>query len=288
VIVLAWNQLRETLECLESLQQTHYENLHLSLVDNGSSDGTADVVTLQFPQVEVLRLEKNVGIARGYNTGIENALANEADFVLVMNNDTVIAPDMVNELVDTIQQHPNIGMVMPKIYNYYGEPNRLWCAGAKWQLIPPRIKQIGANAPDGPRYSKPFTVEYAPSCCLLIRSKVLEEVGAFDPSYYFYFDDWDLSARIRAAGYGILFVPQAHLWHKVAVTTRKSEKPTKWWFVMGQSSVRFYLQHKSPTVLTLHTLWFVVREIIKLKLSRVLPFLFGVANGLAEHWGWQT
>ncbi len=116
----------------------------------------------------------------------------------------------------------------------------------------------------------------------------LEKVGLFDTSYYLYFDDWDLSTRYRIAGYEILFVPTAHLWHKVAVSTQKAAKKTRSWFFMGKSSVYFYLRYKPPVVLGLHTVWFTLREAVKLKFYRIPPFLFGVASGLADHWGWKS
>lgn len=281
-VVLAWNQLAETLECLESLSHSTYPNLRLLLVDNGSSDGTAEQVTEQYPAVEICRLDPNVGIARGYNRGIEVALQRGADYVMVMNNDTVADAEMVSCLLQAFHDRPATGMAMPKIYHFYGDQRRLWYAGARWRSFPPSIKTIGMDQPDGPAFEHYFTVEYAPSCCLLMPRQALEKVGSFDPAYYFYFDDWDLSARFRAAGYEILFVPRAHLWHKVSVSTQKSEKPARWWQAMGKSSVRFYLQHYSRGILFAYTAWFALRETAKLKFNRVPAYLAGVREGLAE------
>jgi GT2 family glycosyltransferase len=173
-------------------------------------------------------------------------------------------------------------MVMPKIYHYYGDQRRLWYAGARWRPFPPSIKTVAMNQLDGPQFERYFTVEYAPSCCLMMPRQAVEKVGLFDPYYYFYYDDWDLSARFRAAGYEILFVPPAHLWHKVSITTVNSDKPARYWLAMGQSSVRFFLRHKSLPVLLLHTAWFVLRETAKLKLNRISPYLQGVRDGLAD------
>ena len=202
---------------------------------------------------------------------------------MIMNNDTVVAPEMVTCLVQSFQDRPKTGMAMPKIYHYYGQPGRLWYAGARWRAFPPGIKTIAMNHPDGPRFSSYFNVEFAPSCCLIMPRLAIRKVGVFDPYYYFYFDDWDLSARFRAAGYDILFVPQAHLWHKVSVTTQKSDKPGRYWRAMGQSSVRFFLRHKSYPQLMMHSAWFVVREAAKLKFNRIPPFVQGVSAGLADH-----
>lgn len=286
-VILAWNQLQETLACLDSLSQTRYPNVHFLLVDNGSTDGTAKVVARDYPEVYVLRVKKNVGIAGGYNLGMEYALEHGAEYVMVMNNDTIVDPDMINHLVRAFEIYPSAGITIPKIYNYYGKPNRLWCVGAKWHRFPPRVKFAHADAPDGPQFNNIRSLEFAPSCCLLISREALKEIGLFDPNYYFYYDDWDFSARFRALGYKILFIPEAHLWHKVSASTMTSDKPGKWWFIMGQSSVRFFLRHKSPLVLGTHTIWFIFRESVKLKFNRVFAYIFGVVGGLANHWGWK-
>jgi GT2 family glycosyltransferase len=287
-VVLAWNQVTVTLECLESLSKSHYPALRIVVVDNGSTDLTHEIVSKNYPDIEVIRLVHNVGLARGYNHGIEYALNKAADYVIAMNNDTVVAPEMVAELVKAIQNHPRAGMVSPKIYHFFGDRTRLWCAGAKWQNFPPRIKLIGSNAPDGAEFQHEFTLPYVTSCCILMSREALEKVGFFDTGYYFYYDDWDLSERYRAAGFEIWFVPAAHIWHKVSVSTQKTNKPKKWWFVMGRSSVRFYLKYKPEMIFVLYTLWFTLRETAKLKpFQRVLPYLCGVGEGLAEQRGWR-
>jgi GT2 family glycosyltransferase len=252
------------------------------LVDNGSSDGTAQAVAKVFPGIEVVRLENNVGIAKGYNAGIVHALEYGADYVIVLNNDTIVHQDMIINLMSAIKDNPDVGMVVPKIY-YYDDHNKIWSAGARWYRFPPRIKIIGLDAIDGPEHQDNKVLEYATSCCLLMTREVIETVGMFDPDYYFYFDDWDLSERIRSHGYQILFVAEAHMWHKVSITTTKGENPGEYWFTLGKSSVRYYMQHKSLLLLMGFSLWFVIRETLKFKLNRIYPFLSGVSHGLIDY-----
>lgn len=281
VVVLAWNQLDETIECLNSLTKSDYPYLQILLVDNGSTDSTSQTVQRDFSQIRTIRTDNNVGIARGYNLGIEYSLDHGADFVMVMNNDTVVAPNMISQLVGAMVDNPGIGMVMPKIF-YYGNKNLLWSAGAKWHSIPPRVTFIGLNAMDGPRFARTVPIQYAPSCCLLISKSALEKVGYFDGGYYFYFDDWDYSTRLRNAGYKILLVAEAHLWHKVSMSTQKTGNPAQWSYTMGRSSVRFYLRHKSWISLALFSSWIVIRETAKLNTGHSLPFLRGVLRGVAD------
>jgi GT2 family glycosyltransferase len=286
-VILAWNQLKETIECVESLMGSNYPNMKMVVVDNGSTDGTTEAIIQKFPNVESLRTEVNIGLERGYNMGIEHALKNGAEYVLAMNNDTIVDPHMVENLIYGIKNHIKAGVVSPKIYNFFGDRTRLWCAGAKWALFPPRIKLIGSNAADGAEFQKDFILPYVTSCCILISPEVLQKAGLFDPSYYFYYNDWDMSARIWKAGYEIWFIADAHIWHKVSMSTLKAEKPDRWWYVMGRSSVRFYLQYKTAWMLAVYSFYYVIREMMKLKYNRILPYLFGLAEGLAEHWGWR-
>jgi GT2 family glycosyltransferase len=279
-IVLAWNYVEDTIECLASLEKTTYGNFKIILVDNGSSDGTSKRVKTLFPDVIILTLEENVGIARGYNAGINFAYREGGEYFLIINNDTTVSKSMVNNLHLTFKNDPTIGVSMPKIYHYFGDRNRLWCAGAKWRNIPPGIKLIAADKKDSLAYSKAFDIEYAPSCCLLIKRSVIEHVGLFDPAFFFYFDDWDYSDRVRQRGYRIVFEPKAIMWHKVSLSTLKNKKPSTWWFAYGQSSARYFLKHKSRGSFLFFSFWFLCREMVKFRFNRILPFLHGTYKGL--------
>lgn len=279
VVVLAWNHKDDTRECLESFLRSDYGNARFVVVDNASSDGTVDMLRQDFPQVEVLEAATNLGIAGGYNLGLAHGLAHGAAYVLVCNNDLLIDVAMLSRLVEALSADPRRGMAMPKIYHYYGDRTRLWCPGAYWRRFPPAVKMI-ADVPDGPAYARLHPIEFAPSCCLLISRAALEKAGQFDTGYFFYFDDWDYSMRLRRAGFSIYFVPEARLWHKVSVSTQKSDKPSRWWRIMGQSTVRYYRRYTNLATLLTFAGWFAVRETITGKVGRVLPFLGGVAQAL--------
>ena len=285
ITVLAWNHKEDTVECLASLCEMTYPNFRLVVVDNGSTDGTADAVRERFPQVELVTSGTNLGVAGGYNMGIEYALDHQADYVLVTNNDVVVDPEMLSKMVAAAQSQAGIGIVLPKIF-YYDHPDTIWCAGARWRPIPPEFKMIGRERKDGPRFSQARDITCAPSCILLVKRTALETAGLFDPGYFFYYDDWDFTERIRESGFRILFLPTAKVWHKVSISTQKSHQPDRWWFILGQSSVRFYLAHRTPAILFVNNLWFLIREVIKLKFRRLLPYAAGVFNGLAKHRGW--
>jgi GT2 family glycosyltransferase len=274
-VVLTWNHIEDTLECLESVLSSTYHPLKVLVTDNASQDGTVEVVKEKFPYVEVLALDKNYGVSGGYNRGIQYAIDHGAEYVLIANNDIQIHPEMLLALVDFLEQKPEAGMAMPKIY-LYNDRTRLWCVGAKWRKFPPMVKMMGFNSPDTQKFKVPMQIEFAPSCVLLLKREAILSAGYFDENYFFYQDDWDYCIRYRKAGFEIWFVPGAEMWHKVSVSTQKSEKPSIWWVYFGRSVVRFYKKHSSISALFLFSVWFMIREILKGNFSRIKPFMTGL------------
>lgn len=281
VVLLAWNHLGDTIECLESIRRMQYPNIRLLLVDNGSTDGTADHIRTHYPDVEVIISAENVGIARGYNLGMAYALERGCDYVLVLNNDTTVDPNLVEELVKAGEAQPRAGILMPKIV-YYDYPARLWSTGARRRRFPPAIVFIGLNRLDRPAYAEPREIDYAPSCALLIRRELMEKIGPFDSSFFFYYDDYDYCHRARQASYTIHYVPTAVVRHKVSVSTQHSHKPDQWWIVWGRSTAFFYYKHESLATLIAHMAWITVREAITGNLTRIPLFWKGAITGLRE------
>jgi len=263
-VVLGWNLKEETLACGQSLRALGYAGLRLVFVDNGSTDGSAALLRDRFPEAEVVELGRNVGIAAGYNAGLERALALGCDFGLILNNDTLFAPGLLDRLVEAAARHPEAGVLMPKIV-YESDRDRIWSAGARRRAFPPGVVFVGLGRPDGPPFDVERDVEYAPSCALLIRRATLERVGLFDPGYFFYYDDWDYCERVRRAGQTIRYVPAATVYHKVSLSTARSSKPARWWYVMGRSAVLYYRRYYRPFLpsLALYAGWFLARELVK-------------------------
>ena len=276
VVILAWNHYEDTQECLRSFLDSEGVNLEIILVDNGSTDGTGDKIKSEFPAVSIVRSEKNLGVSGGYNLGIQHAVQSGAEYVLIANNDISVHPRMVLNLVTTLLGDSRIGIAMPKIYHYYGDRTRVWTIGGRWRKFPPTVKLMAYNAPDRPAYQVLRRIDYAPSCCYLLRREVVAQVGLFDEGYFFYFDDWDYSARVYQAGYSIWLVPDAKMWHKVSLSTQKSDKPFQWWQYMGRSAYRFYSKYCTKLQLILFSAWFFIREALKLKPWRSIAYLTGV------------
>lgn len=280
-VVLGWNLRDETVACGMSLLAQRYAGLRLIFVDNGSTDGSPACLRSRFPDATVIELGTNVGIAAGYNAGLERALAVGADYALIVNNDTLFAPDMLRELVRAAEGHAEAGVVMPKIL-YEADRRLIWSAGARGRAFPPGVVFVGLRQPDGAAYDQPGEVQYAPSCALLIRRDTLRTVGLFDPGYFFYFDDWDYCERVRRAGRTIRYVPTSVVYHKVSLSTAQSARPARWWYVMGRSATLFYRRYYRPAgpALLLFAAWFAARESVQGNVAYVPLFVRGLLDAL--------
>jgi len=221
VIVLNYNRRDDTLECVESVLKSDYPGLKVLMVDNASSDGTPDAVHERFPGAEVLVNERNLMYAGGNNAGMRYALGKGAGYLLLLNNDTVVAPDMVSKLVEAAESHPGVGLLGPMIY-YHGLASggieRIWYAGGLVNLWTGLFAHRGIREYDDGGYGLVEDTGYVTGCAMMISRECAERVGFLDESYGMYSEDLDYSLRARAAGYSLLFVPKARMWHKVSVS----------------------------------------------------------------------
>ncbi|MBC8263825.1 MAG: glycosyltransferase family 2 protein [Anaerolineales bacterium] len=282
IMLLNWNDAENTLACLCSVYQLDYLNLRVLVVDNGSTDGSDQVVCKTFPQIEFIANGRNLGFAGGANVGLDYARRQGPAYVFFINNDTILDRSLLKELIQVAEAHPRAGLLAPKIY-YYDDPTLIWAAGARFAPLPPRVKMIGLGKRDHPRYDVLRRLDYATGCALLIRREVLETVGVFDPIYWpIYHEDYDYCARVAKGGWEIWYVPTARMWHKVSRSQRGSGTMA---FNLGKNIVPFYLRHGCPPRLSLalFVAWAVLRELIKGNLSFARPYLAGVGAGLARH-----
>ncbi len=218
VIVLTWNGKEDTLECLRSLQGVSYPRWKVVVVDNASADGTVQAVKAEFPDIEILVNETNLRYAGGNNQGILYALDHGADAVLLLNNDTIVDPGFLSELVRVLMLDEMNGIIGPKIL-YYSDPRRIWYAGGKIDRWQGWISHIGIREIDRGQYNAMTATEYVTGCCMLVKRKVIERCGMLDESYFIYGEDVDWCLRAFREGYRIIFQPQARVWHKISASS---------------------------------------------------------------------
>lgn len=278
VIVLAWNHKEDTREALCSFLESENANFRIVVVDNASTDGTVEMVKSEFPSVEIITSHVNLGVSGGYNLGIQYAMDHGANFVLIANNDILVHPKMIAHLIESQKENPSIGISMPKIYHFYGDQNRYWCTGGYWRKCPPTIKMMNSNRKENDVRELPEFLDFAPSCVLLLNKLLINAIGLFDTNYFFYFDDWDYSIRARKSGFKIALVQESKMWHKVSISTQKSENPQIWWEHMGWSAALFAKKHLSSPVQVIFLSWMIVREVMKFKFRRSKGILKGILS----------
>jgi GT2 family glycosyltransferase len=211
-VILNTNRRDDTLECLRSLGEGDYLRLETIVLDNASTDGSAAAIRNAYPAVRLIALQENRGYAGNNNVGIEAALGMGAKWVLVMNEDVVVAPDAVSRMVEVGEADPRIGVVGPMVYHWQ-EPEVIQSAGGAldrgW-----RSRHEGQNEPDRGQYREPRPVDWISGCALLARREMIQEVGSLDSRFFYYWEETDWCLRARRAGWRVVAVPAAHIWHK--------------------------------------------------------------------------
>jgi GT2 family glycosyltransferase len=231
IVVLNWNGKEDTLECLQSISFIYFPGLQVVVVDNGSDDGSTIAIRENFPTVTILETGENLGYAGGNNVGIQYALENDADYVLVLNNDTVVDPQVVRAFVDAALSLPEGGIFCGKIY-FYSDPTRLYSTGAtfskeKMDFVVPAMGKFDNSDGD---FDTVKETDIAVGCALFATREVLEKVGVFDERFFLVHEESDLCYRAMRAGYKVFFIPQAKLWHKGSVSFDGSDSPLMHYF----------------------------------------------------------
>jgi GT2 family glycosyltransferase len=221
VVVLNWNGLEDTRALLPTLAACRLPEgwtLEVVVVDNGSSDGSAAALAAEFPGVTVLPLPENRRFAAGNNHGLRHALARGAEAVMLLNNDTRADPGLIERLLMALAEDPGAGAAGPLIY--FGAPTRrIWYAGGSLDPWLGWASHRGVRALDHGQYRSLERTGYVTGCCLLAPRAAWERVGLLDERYYIYAEDSDWCLRARAAGFHLLFVPTARLWHEVSASS---------------------------------------------------------------------
>jgi GT2 family glycosyltransferase len=228
VIVLNWNLKDDTMACVESIQAGTYSNQRIVVVDNGSQDDSVRALAEHFgTAIDLIPCKENLGFAGGANVGIRHALARGADYVLLLNNDAIAASDLIEILVNTAASCSRGAVLGPAIC-YYDEPQRFWHLGAvhKWGLPVP--VEIGHDTPDTGQFAAPFEVDYITGCAMWVPAQIFETVGLLNQDFFMYYEDADFCWRVREAGFRVVVVPKARIWHKISRSSQQVPRTTSY------------------------------------------------------------
>src|SRR5450631_1920251 len=244
VIVLNWNGWRDTSECLCSLQQLNYANYRVIVVDNGSTDDSVSRIRKQFPAIELVETHKNLGFAGGCNVGIALALADGADYIWLLNNDTIADVDALSALVVKAESNPHFGAVGSAIYPPT-DTHRLQAWGGGYvNFWVGRSRHFKRPVPDS-------KIKFLTGASLFIRRQAVDEIGSLDDGFFMYWEDADYCFRLRSGGWKLAVAGNSKVWHKESSSVGKGSSRMDAYF--NASAARFFRKHAVLPGLSLWT-----------------------------------
>ncbi len=291
-ITLNWNGKEDTLACLASLQDLDYPNYEIVVVDNGSSDGSVAAIREAFPDVSIVENVDNLGYADGFNAGLQFAYDHGGDYFLILNNDTVVDPRALTELVGVAEQDETIGFVSGKVY-WYDKPGTLQTAGRYNDPMILAGGHVGGNEKDRGQYENVEDYDFVDDVYLLVRRAVYERVGGYDPNFFLYFEETDWCARVRRAGFRIVYAPKAKIWHKGNIGGASTTLSPERHYFLTRNQVIFVARNASRAHLRRYLLWSLRTEAVDAAryvkhgyLKHPLARLRGLGSGL--WWWWKN
>jgi hypothetical protein len=229
IIILNWNGGEDILECLKSVKDIDYPDYEIIVVDNGSTDNSVEEIKRTFPDIKLIQNDKNLGFPEGANVGIRAAAGG---YIMLLNDDTVVARNILKDLVEAMGSNANIGIAGPMIL-YHNEPDKIWSAGGRLNFLG-YASHIGKGL-NKELFNKSYPVDYITGCAVLIKKEVIDKIGLLDPEYFLYFEDADFCLRAKKAGYEYIYVPSPTVWHKA--TGEWIINPTQAYYYMRNAIV---------------------------------------------------
>ncbi len=283
VIILNWNRAGDTVECLESIGRLRVKGSHgvassayelnIVVVDNGSTDGSIETFRkLRVRGLRIIENKKNLGFAEGNNIGIRFALKNKADYVLILNNDTLVEKNLLIELLETAKKYNDFGAASPKIYfakgfefhkkRYSaGELGKvIWYAGGNMDWGNMYGTHRGVDQVDTGQFNEDLETDFVTGASMFVRKKVFSAVGLFDPKFFLYFEENDFCQRAYKAGWKLMYIPGSIAWHANAQATGIGSSLQDYYITRNR--MLFGLRH-APTYTKLH----LVKQSVELYLT---------------------
>lgn len=277
VVILNWNGKKDTLLCLQSLQEIKSPSFDIIVVDNGSTDDSVAEIGKKFPPITLLKTGKNLGYAGGNNIGIEYALKQGSDLVLLLNNDTIVDRYFISNLLKSCQNQPNI-----TIFGAYPlrmtDPEKIDHLGGRWNTATATFDLIGLGAPKGFKTDQPL--DYVCGCSILIRKEVFEKIGLLEPTFFLFWEEADFCVRAKKAGFEIGICSDAQLLHKVSASFvgGTPHKTYFWWrgrcLWIERNCSKEEKQRLYQTILLPE-----LRHLLKLRFLKTIQFFFSKLIG---------
>jgi len=216
ILIVNWNGYRDTIECIESIQKVNYHNYQIIIIDNGSINESVREIKKKFPEITLIENKENLGFAEGNNVGIRYALKLGADYVLLLNSDTIVDPEFLKKLVEVGENDRNVGIIQSKILK---QSNPLIIDSVGHFFSPIRgPTDMYSGRLDKKKFVKIQEISGACAAAALFKTDVFLKAGLFEEGFFCIFEDVDLSWRIRLMGYKILLAPESIVYHKRGIS----------------------------------------------------------------------
>jgi GT2 family glycosyltransferase len=284
VIILNWRQPEVTIECVRAVQAMNIPAADILLIDNASGDESEVQLRMALPDISLSVMPHNLGFAAGVNHGLRQAMKMRYQYALLLNNDAFPAKDMLAQLVAAAA--PDIALLSPKIF-YEAEVKRIWFAGGRQHPSLLEMRDTGQGEQDGPAWQQSHDVDYLVGTGLLVNIMAVQETGLLDERFFMYYEDLDWSIRLRQAGYRLRLVANAHLYHRVALSTGGSDSPLHRYY-LARSSVLFFLRHAElgqPWAIFIYRSFSAIKMVARLLLTGQPATARAYVKGLWD--GWQ-
>ena len=233
IILLNYNNANDTLECVDSIIDNCGLNYKIIVVDNKSTDNSREVLKLNSDKYHLILSDTNEGFAIGNNIGIQYALEQNIEYIMLLNNDTLIEKGSIEKLYNYIKENKDVGAIAPRTM-YYPQKDTIWFDGGKidWMKFTVEHFNMGKKITDDDVKNQPMIeeVDFLTGCCILLKSEVFKTVGLLPEEYFMYYEDVDFSVKIADAGYKLVVLREAKIYHKVSASSGGEDSPfsIKW------------------------------------------------------------
>jgi GT2 family glycosyltransferase len=229
IILVNYNGYKDTIECVNSLKKINYKNYKIIIVDNASSDDSLNILRQKTNNSIIIESKKNLGFAGGNNLGIKYALNHDADYIMLLNNDTLVKIDFLDNMINSFNKNNKVGLVGCKIM-YHPKKSIIWYGGGYIDWFKFIGAHYGMRQIDNGQCDDEKEIDFMTGCCMLIKREVFEKVGLLSEDYFMYFEDVDFCVKVRNGGYKIWYNPKAIIYHKVGLSSGGEESPfsIKW------------------------------------------------------------